>query len=328
MTTAPNEPPPEGSSGPQGASEAATAAQGVQAATDAAEGRTAAPALTDRDRAEFYEAALARMRDRAEVAAVHADRAQARLLALLGEAVDWIHEGELRDRIVAALDGREVVDPEKQQLREQVARVHAIPRLPHHSQQTGELGRAYTRGWESVINAIDTAVDRPQAQQAEAELATLRRENSQLLEDQAACIRLEAELTQERESGRRLMAQRQEMAAERYVWQERGDRAEERLRLAHEARRAKIAQLDEIKRAMLDVGLMDEADPYSHADLADVIRQAAAGDRERAEQAEAATARVHAYLISLCAEPHPSHDHVCPDDVRRDILTALDQQES
>lgn len=27
--------------------------------------------------------------------------------ALLGEAVDWIHEGELRDRICAVLDGRQ-----------------------------------------------------------------------------------------------------------------------------------------------------------------------------------------------------------------------------
>lgn len=42
-----------------------------------------------------------------------------------------------------------------------IARVRAIPRLPHSSQQTGELGRAYTRGWESVINALDTALDQP-----------------------------------------------------------------------------------------------------------------------------------------------------------------------
>lgn len=42
-----------------------------------------------------------------------------------------------------------------------IARVRSIPRLPHSSQQTGELGRAYTRGWESVISAIDTALDEP-----------------------------------------------------------------------------------------------------------------------------------------------------------------------
>ena len=84
-------------------------ADAVLTAVDAAHlvAATGAQALTDRDRAEFYEAALARMRDRAEVAAVHAERANAQLLALLGEAVDWIHEGELRDRIVAALNPQE-----------------------------------------------------------------------------------------------------------------------------------------------------------------------------------------------------------------------------
>jgi hypothetical protein len=51
--------------------------------------------------------------------------------------------------------------------------------------------------------------------------------------------------------------------------------AEKRTQLAHQARRDKEAQLDDIKRAMLDAGLMDEGDPYSHADLADVIRQSA-----------------------------------------------------
>lgn len=47
-----------------------------------------------------------------------------------------------------------------------------------------------------------------------------------------------------------------------------------RLRLAHKARRAKEHQLDDIRRALCDVGLIEDDDPYSHADLADVIRQA------------------------------------------------------
>ena len=54
-----------------------------------------------------------------------------------------------------------------------------------------------------------------------------------------------------------------------------------RLRLAHQARRAKEHQLDDIRRALCDIGFMDDDDPYSHADLADVIRQNG--------QAEAAT---------------------------------------
>lgn len=48
---------------------------------------------------------------------------------------------------------------------------------------------------------------------------------------------------------------------------------ENRLRLAHQARRAKEHQLDDIRRALCDIGFMDDNDPYSHADLADVIRQ-------------------------------------------------------
>lgn len=47
----------------------------------------------------------------------------------------------------------------------------------------------------------------------------------------------------------------------------------DRLRLAHQARRAKAAQLDDIRHALCDVGVIRDDDPYGHADLADVIRQ-------------------------------------------------------
>ncbi|MFF9624243.1 hypothetical protein [Streptomyces griseosporeus] len=55
---------------------------------------------------------------------------------------------------------------------------------------------------------------------------------------------------------------------------ERAETAEHRLRLAHQARRAKEHQLDGIRRALCDVGAMQDDDPYSHADLEGVIRQA------------------------------------------------------
>jgi hypothetical protein len=48
---------------------------------------------------------------------------------------------------------------------------------------------------------------------------------------------------------------------------------QKRLRLAHQALRAKEHQLDDIRRALCDIGFMEDDDPYSHADLADVIRQ-------------------------------------------------------
>lgn len=52
------------------------------------------------------------------------------------------------------------------------------------------------------------------------------------------------------------------------------EQAQYRLRLAHQARRAKEQQLDGIRRALCDVGAIQDDDPYSHADLEDVIRQA------------------------------------------------------
>jgi hypothetical protein len=66
----------------------------------------AAPTVQDweqqRDRAEFYEAAVARMRDRAEVAGVHAARAEARVRAADFTAAHW-HQAALdRNDIPAA----------------------------------------------------------------------------------------------------------------------------------------------------------------------------------------------------------------------------------
>lgn len=47
-----------------------------------------------------------------------------------------------------------------------------------------------------------------------------------------------------------------------------------RNRLAHKARRAKEHQLDGIRRALCDIGAIQDDDPYGHADLENVIRQA------------------------------------------------------
>lgn len=55
---------------------------------------------------------------------------------------------------------------------------------------------------------------------------------------------------------------------------ERVGQLQEKLRLAHKARRAKEHQLDGIRRALCDAGFMEDDDPYGHADLHEVIRQA------------------------------------------------------
>jgi hypothetical protein len=68
---------------------------------------------------------------------------------------------------------------------------------------------------------------------------------------------------------------------------EREKQTEKRLRLAHQARRAKEHQLDDIRRALCDIGFMEDDDPYSHADLADVIRQNGQGLRDMAQSTPA-----------------------------------------
>ncbi|MEZ3180743.1 hypothetical protein KYY02_19245 [Streptomyces pimonensis] len=104
------------------------------------------------------------------------------------------------------------------------------------------------------------------------------------------------------------------------------DQAEKRLRLAHQARRAKEHQLDDIRRALCDIGFMEDDDPYSHADLADVIRQngqatnaaadlktlgqTALGYQQRAWDAEAELKQVQTALDRVRAL-HPQEGDYC-----------------
>jgi hypothetical protein len=82
-----------------------------------------------------------------------------------------------------------------------------------------------------------------------------------------------------------------------------------RLRLAHKARRAKEHELDGIRRALCDAGFRNDDDPYGHADLADVIRQI--GEQPGGEEAKrlpvgAVVSELHrrtARLAELMADP-------------------------
>ncbi|MFF9632955.1 hypothetical protein ACF1GQ_28900, partial [Streptomyces fradiae] len=40
--------------------------------------------------------------------------------------------------------------------------------------------------------------------------------------------------------------------------------------------------------------------------------------------AQAAVDRVRDVVNDLCGEPHPGHDHICPNDIRRYVLDAID----
>jgi hypothetical protein len=77
---------------------------------------------------------------------------------------------------------------------------------------------------------------------------------------------------------------------------------EKRLRLAHQARRAKEHQLDGIRRALCDAGFIEEDDAYGHADLEDVVRQA--GELVGPLLAEVAAARKFAGEMANFCSPH------------------------
>ena len=70
---------------------------------------------------------------------------------------------------------------------------------------------------------------------------------------------------------------------------------ERSLQLAHQSRRACEHTLDGIRRALCDAGFMEDGDPYGHADLADVIRQA--GEAREAAPMPATS--------QLCGDPGP-----------------------
>lgn len=77
---------------------------------------------------------------------------------------------------------------------------------------------------------------------------------------------------------------------------------QQRLRLAHKARREKEHQLDGIRRALCDAGFMEEDDPYGHADLDEVVRQA--GTLVGPLLAELAAARKFAGEMRDFCSPH------------------------
>lgn len=91
-------------------------------------------------------------------------------------------------------------------------------------------------------------------------------------------VRGSGELTEE---GQEAFAALVRVAKAKFVAEapEKVGELQNRLRLAHKARRAKEHQLDDIRRALCDAGFMADDDPYGHADLADVIRQVGEADQ-------------------------------------------------
>jgi hypothetical protein len=121
---------------------------------------------------------------------------------------------------------------------------------------------------------------------------------------------LQAEVASLTEASRRLLEQRQEMAEERYAWQERGDRAEERVR-ALEAGQAALSDTD---RQFLTFALelaADEmasrGDEFGDEDEAalETLRRLAAGTGEPVKPTS------HAWTFEVCYDTAEDKWHGC-----------------
>lgn len=123
-------------------------------------------------------------------------------------------------------------------------------------------------------------------------------------------------------------------------WRERAETAErdrEQQRLAYNAANAMAgvhklradrlkAELEHAKGALAGDSEAMAAFMADHAKVVERLREQNRIAHRAAEQAEAALDRVHALAEHWSHEPHPTHDHPCPDDLRRELLAALDSQ--
>jgi hypothetical protein len=100
---------------------------------------------------------VGRLIEQVSEADVRAEHAEAEL-ECLRVAVNPTKVGAVNNLVSSAT---RLIRVERDDARTALARVRAIPRLPHSSEQDGVQGRAYTRGWQSVIDALDRALDVP-----------------------------------------------------------------------------------------------------------------------------------------------------------------------
>ncbi|WP_370667068.1 hypothetical protein [Streptomyces sp. IBSBF 2507] len=159
--------------------------------------------------------------------------------------------------------------------------------------------------------------------------------------DQAAEVaRLRAALEGECEASRRLLAQRQEMAEERYAWQERGDRAEaevQQLRTEMERRTLMLhasrdvakrlradqtasfrAQAEWIVEHCPDHGGVEPATDVCHCEIAERLRR-------MADETPAAETEAHEPLHQWRVEILDGDEWMPASGLRRDRAQAVDQ---
>jgi hypothetical protein len=173
----------------------------------------------------------------------------------------------------------------------------------------------------SCARILDSSIrETERAVKAEAELKALGRA---AVEYQQRAWDAEARARQINESLRIAHETSNQSEIERAAAIQRAETVETRLRLAHEARRGKEHQLDDVRRALCDIGFMDDDDPYSHADLADVIRQNGQALREAGRTpSQAGGVQGHAGHGSPCEHRTDGTCAVPPTSALRDLVAA------
>ena len=207
MAAAPNDPPSEGSSGPQGASEAVEAAQDVQAATDAVEGRTAASALTGSDlrRALAFNAVGPALNERDEWLPLSVRQAVADAVLAAVDGAAPAPEPGLRARVVSVRsepielspDARELVDaitpapaPEPGLREQYAAAIHKALRDYGEGDEDPGTGSDYGDQTAVVLTVRDTELQQLRARAEKAERAVnLLADQYRALEEQLVAAR-------------------------------------------------------------------------------------------------------------------------------------------
>ncbi|TMS00155.1 hypothetical protein [Nonomuraea basaltis] len=87
------------------------------------------------------------------------------------------------------------------------------------------------------------------------------------------------------------------------------------------------AELEHAKGALAGDSEAMAAFMADHAKVVERLRERNSMSQRAVDRAEAAIDRVHALAERLGREPHPTHDHLCPDDLRRELLAALDDSQ-
>ncbi len=160
-----------------------------------------------------------------------------------------------------------------------------------------------TRAERGVLSTTEATALRRHVEQMHARIAELEQ---QAAIDTKVMAKADAECDEHIAAGRAF----RKLAQQTQTWGEQHRDRAHRYRDRYTTAKVRIRELEQ--------ALADADTTQLHTDRTCEAVQ-------RAGRAEAAVDRVRVTVDDLCDEPHPTHDHICPDDVRRTLLAALDE---